>query len=436
MKRDEILKILIDWNFWVKEQETGIERKFYKEKLLEFLDTDFIISVIGVRRSGKSTIIKQIAKEISEKYGKENVLIVNFEDRRFVKLDASVLDEIFKVYLEEIRPTQRPIIFLDEIQKVKDWEGWVRTMHELKKAKIVISGSTSQLTKGKLATLLTGRHLDVEVYPLSFKEFLQFKNLELKSRLEILEKESNIKSLLKEYLEFGGFPEVVLKEKFKREILQTYFDDIITRDIVEKYNIRKIEDLKTLAKFYFSNIGSYMTYSSIKNFLGLSKETIQRFSNYIEETFTLFFVKMFDFSLKKQEKAPRKIYCVDNGLPNAIGFRISENLGKLMENMVFLELFKKFKEVYYWKEYGKAEGKEVDFVIKEGIQIKQLIQVTYASNKDEIDQREIKALEKAYELFKKDKPELLIITWDYEDILKKDNLEIKCIPLWKWLLNL
>jgi len=436
MRRDEILKILIDWNFWVKDQEIGIERKSYKAKLLELLDTDFIISVIGVRRSGKSTIIKQVAKEISEKYGKENVLIVNFEDERFVKLDVSILDEIFKVYLEEIRPTQKPIIFLDEIQKVKDWEKWVRTMHELRKAKIVISGSTSQLTKGKLATLLTGRHLDMEVFPLSFKEFLQFKNLELKSKLEILEKESDIKSLLKEYLEFGGFPEVVLKEKFKKEILQTYFDDIITRDIVEKYSIRKIEDLKALAKFYFSNIGSYITYSSIKNFLGLSKETIQRFSNYIEETFTIFFVKMFDFSLKKQEKTPRKIYCVDNGLPNAIGFRTSENLGKLMENLVFLELFKKFKEVYYWKEYGKAEGKEVDFVIKEGIQIKQLIQVTYASSKDEINQREIKALEKAYEIFKKDKPELLIITWDYEDVLKKDNLEIKCIPLWKWLLSI
>jgi len=439
-----ILEILLDWNFWKKEQKVGKERREYLEKIIKLLKTNMIISIIGVRRAGKSTLIRQVIKKLLEsgEYRKEETLIVNFEDERFVDFNLNLLDKIWNVYISNLNPKKEPIICLDEIHKVKGWERWVRTLHELGKAKIIISGSTSQLSKGELSTLLTGRHLDIFVFPLSFKEFLEFKEVKIEDKLDLISKRTKIINYLREYLKFGGFPEVVITEEedIKKQILQTYFEDIIKRDIVEKYKIRKVEKLKVLAKFYLTNISSPITFNSLKEFLKMSTDTIESFSYYLEEASLIFFLYLFHPSLKKQEKAPRKVYCIDNGLSNVIGFRISENIGKLMENTVAIELLRKKQdknwEIYYWREYGRSEGKEIDFLVKEGLNIKQLIQVTYSSNKDEIEQREIKSLLKAYDLFKESNPELIVITWDYEDILRIDNREIRFIPLWKWLLNI
>jgi predicted AAA+ superfamily ATPase len=440
MKREEILRILLDWNFWKKNLESGIERNEYVDKALRFLQPNMIVSLIGVRRSGKSMLMRQIAKKLMESgiANKNEILIVNFEDKRIVERDLKLIDDFFNAYMEEMRPLRKPIVFLDEITKIPQWEKWVRTMHELNKAKILISGSTSQLTKGELATLLTGRHIDIIVFPLSFNEFLQFKNIQIKDKLEALAKESEIKALLREYIRFGGFPEVVLTkdEEVKRTILLTYFDDIIEKDVVERYKIRKTEKLKMLAKFYLSNISSPTTFSSLEQFLNMNSVTIEKFSYLLEEAFLIFFAKIFHPSVKKQEKVARKVYCIDVGLSNAIGFKIEESIGKLMENVVAIELKRRnpLLEIYYWKEYGKAEGKEVDFVVRENFNVKQLIQVTYASNRNEVEKREIEALIKASDLLKCN--DLLIITWDYEDIIEISNKKIKFVPLWRWLLNL
>jgi len=313
--------------------------------------------------------------------------------KELLKEILSLSTIFFNAYMEEIRPLRKPIVFLDEVTKIPRWEKWVRTMHELNKAKILISGSTSQLTKGELATLLTGRHIDIIVFPLSFNEFLQFKNIQIKNKLEALAKESEIKALLREYIRFGGFPEVVLTkdEEVKRTILLTYFDDIIEKDVVERYKIRKTEKLKMLAKFYLSNISSPTTFSSLEQFLNMNSVTIEKFSYLLEEAFLIFFAKIFHPSVKKQEKVARKVYCIDVGLSNAIGFN-EESIGKLMENVVAIEMKRRIPllEIYYWKEYGKAEGKEVDFVVRENFIVKQLIQVTYASNRNEVKKGKLK----------------------------------------------
>jgi hypothetical protein len=436
MRKEEILEILLDWNFWRKDLYIGKEREMYLKKALKFLNTNMILSIIGIRRAGKSILMRQIAEKlIGSGTKKENILIVNFEDRRFTGFDLKLLDEVYETYEEELNP-EHVILFLDEVHRVKGWERWVRTFHELRKGKIIISGSSSRLLKSELSSLLTGRHLDICVFPLSFREFLDFKGLRLESKLDLIENKRKIVRLLREYLEFGGFPEVVLSE-VKKEILLNYSDDIITKDIVERYKVRKIDKLKTLAKFYLTNVSSYITFSSLESPLKLSSDTIEKFSQYLEEVFMVFFVKMFHPSLKNQEKAPRKVYCVDTGLCNAIGFKLTENYGRLMENLVGITLKRKSTvypnyEVYYWKEYGKTEGKEVDFVLKEGLKVKQLIQVTYASGKDEIEKREIKSLLKASKELKcKD---LLVITWDYEEEEEIKEKKIKFIPLWKWLL--
>jgi hypothetical protein len=437
MKKDEIELILLDWNFWVKRLDIGIRRKEYLEALEKLINTGFIVDVIGVRRSGKSTIIKQFADYLIQKKNVDvrDILIVNFEDPRFTELSLELLQQIYSTYLERVKQTkEKPYIFLDEVHKVKEWERFVRYLHEKKEAFLLVSGSTSQLSSKELSTLLTGRHLSLVVFPLNFKSFLEFKGIEIKNRLELLAKRIEIKRLLREYLEFGGFPEVVLKTE-KRQILQNYYNDILTRDVVDRFKIKEMDKLKALTKYYMTNISNPISFNSVKKFLNIPLRTVERFSYYLESCFLIFFVKVFSKSIKKQEKVPRKVYCIDCGIPNVVGLRFSENIGRLAENLVFLELIQEhFKnplvEVYYWKDYS---GREVDFVVKSGLEVKQLIQVCWNVEDEKTKEREVTALLKAMDEFKL--KEGLVITEDYEDKEARNEKIITYKPLWKWLLE-
>ena len=365
---------------------------------------------------------------------KNNILIVNFEDPRFVELNTKTLQQIYDVYLEFLNPQEKPYLFLDEIQEVKDWEKWVRMMHELDKAKIIISGSNAKLLSRELSTLLTGRHLDLVIFPLSFKEFLRFRNVDLSKRFEIVNKEIEIKRLLREYIKFGSFPEVVLGGE-KKQILLNYFEDILNKDIVRRFKIRKSKELVSLAKFYLGNISSLITFSSLERTLNISADTVEKFSRYLEDTFILFFLKRFSYKFREQEKSPRKVYAIDVGLVNTIGFRFSQNMGRLAENLVFLELKRKEMlvsnfEIYYWKD---VNHREVDFLIKENLKVTQLIQVCWEVNRPETKNREIRALLKAMREFNLE--EGLIITDDYEAEENIKGKKINYIPLWKWYLK-
>jgi predicted AAA+ superfamily ATPase len=439
MKEEEILDILKDWNFWLKEVDTGIQRESYIEMLEKFLEPNVVVCISGIRRSGKSFILKQLAKDLIRKGVKrEEVLIVNFDDKRINDFSIKFLDKVYDTFQKSFLPS-KSFIFLDEVHKVDGWERWVRTMNELRKAKIVVSGSTSKLLSKEYGTLLTGRHLDLTVFPLSFKEFLKFKNLEVENVLELLENRIKIRKLLDEYIKFGGFPEVVMAgdENIKVRLLESYFDDIINRDIMQRYEVRKTEELFALAKFYLTNISNLISFSSLEKKIGTSNDTIKVFSSYLEEVYLISTVKKFSTKVTDQERAPKKIYCSDTGLSNVVGFKVSENLGSLMENIVAVELMRRKEiyssnfEIFYWKDY---QQNEVDFILKRGPDIKQLIQVTYASEKDEIEWRELKALLKASDELKCDN--LLIVTWDYEDEIKIEGKNIKCTPLWRWLLEL
>lgn len=433
MDKNEIISILDDWNFWKKELQVGIMRTYYLNKLKKFLSTNQIIVITGARRSGKSFIMRQLAKSlINEKISKDEILIINFEDPRFIDLNARSLEKIYETYLEFLQPKGKPCVFLDEVQEVKDWEKWVRMMHELNKAKIIVSGSNAKLLSKELATLLTGRHLDLTVFPLSFSEYLIFNNLKIRDNLDIVHRNIEIKSLLRKYLEFGAFPQVVLTEE-KREILLNYFEDILSKDIIKRFNIRKSEKIRSLAKFYLSNISTLTTFNSTEKFLKISADTIEKFAEHFQTAYIVFFVKRFSYKVKNQEKSPRKIYTIDTGLANTTGFRFSENFGKLAENIVFLELKREQimnpdMEIFYWKD---TNHREVDFVIKE-TQMKKLIQVCWNIDTPETKNREVKALLKAMKEFKL--KEGVIITEDYEAEEKIKNKKIRFIPLWKWLL--
>jgi predicted AAA+ superfamily ATPase len=433
MEKSTLAEILEDWNFWRKELPSGIERKAYLEQCLKSLESNVIITIIGVRRAGKSYILRQLAKRlIKENIERERILIVNFEDERF-EYYPTLLQEIYEFYLETLNPKGKPYILLDEVHNVPNWERWVRTIHELEKAKIIISGSTSKLSSNELATLLTGRHLDIHVFPLSFKEFLKFRNIEVKNVIDMAAKKVEIKRFLKEYMEFGGFPEVVLSSEKKR-LLLTYFDDIITRDVEKRYKVRKTIELRSLAKFYLTNVSNPITFTKLEKTLGLSEDTIAKFTEFLEEAQLIFLVKAFSFKVREQEKKARKVYSVDVGLSNAVGFRFSENLGKITENLVAIELKKKKEidpsvEIYYWKD---QYGREVDFVIKSGKKVDSLIQVCWEL-KSEVKEKKIKSLLKASEELKT--KNLLVITEDYEKEEKINGKKIKFIPLWKWLLR-
>lgn len=429
MQKERIIEILSDWNFWKKPRKTGIPRRTYVKRMRELERTGQIISLVGVRRSGKSTLISQFIKHLTEKkLSAKNTLYINFEEPRFSKdLSLGLLQDAYEAYLEIIEPKGRPYLFLDEVQNIPAWEKFVRALHERDEATIFVSGSSSKLLSAEFGTVLTGRHLGLTVYPLSFGEFLFFNGLGIKDKASLLSNKLKIKRLLRKYLEFGGFPKVVILNKEKKELLTTYFDDVISRDVVERHKIRKIAKLRTLATYYLTNISSPISFNRIKKFIGLSIDTVERFSYFLSYACLIFFIKKFSYSLKEQEVNPRKVYCIDSGLRNAISFRFSQDMGKLYENTVFLELKRRGKEIYYWKNKG-----ECDFLVTEGTKIKKAIQVCYNIG-GEVKEREVRGLLEVLKKFKL--REGTVVTEDYESREKVKRKTIAFIPLWKWLLE-
>ena len=427
MNNETIIEILSAWNFWRRDQETGIIRNTYLNKLDRLAKTDQIVAITGVRRSGKSTLMKQfIKKKISSGINSALFLYVNFEEPKFSgSLSSEFLQQIYEAYFEIIKPDEKPWLFLDEVQNVPNWERFVRGLHEKKEANIFISGSTAKLLGKELGTLLTGRWVEMKTYPLDFREFLLFKQMKIENKMDMLSNKVRIKQLLREYLEFGGFPLVALKEE-KEEILRRYFDDIVERDIALRYNIRKTEKLKALARYFLTNFSSHISYRKIAKFIGLSLDSIERYSSFMAEGYLLFFVQKFSYSLKEQEVNPRVVYGIDSGLINITGFRFSENLGKLYENAVFLSLLEGGKEIYYHKNRG-----ECDFLIKEGQKVVRAIQVSYQIKENR--EREVNGLLEAMNAFQLNAG--LIITEDMEEEERIDGREIVYMPLWKWLIN-
>jgi len=433
MQKNQILEILLDWNFWAKEVDTGITREEYLDTLISLITkTNQIICIAGIRRSGKSTLIKQIARQLIDQQNADT-LIVNFEDERFQQRDLELLIDTYNTYLGKVKPKGKPFIFLDEIQNIPEWERFARGVHERTGTKIIVSGSSSKLLSAELATLLTGRHIMFFIYPLSFKEFLKFKNIAIVNEIEILAHRTKIKQMLDEYKEYGGFPEVVQSHD-KQRILLGYFETMIVRDVIERFNIREREKIRTIAKFYLTNISSPISFNKISGFLNIPLTTVERFSGHLETANVVFFLKKFSFSFKEQEKAQRKIYSADVGLSNTIGFRFSENPGKIMENIAAVELkrrqsFNPQIEIYYWKDY---QQREVDFVVKKGLDVVQLIQICYDITSIGTKERETKSLIRAMKEFKL--TEGLIITDDFESEEEIKGFKIKYVPMWKWLL--
>ena len=420
-----------EWNPWWEDRESirGLEGKPRPkyEMLINSVKIREVTIITGVRRSGKSTLMYQIiANLLTGGANPEQILFVNLEDK---KLTTETLEDIYKSYRQNINSDKNAYIFLDEIHKKLGWESWIRKKYDLRtRDKFIISGSCSYLLKREYSTLLTGRNLAFEVFPLDFEEFLLFQNLKInKNNIKkgvILEKTKFLAlKYFKEYLGIGGFPEVLLKqENYKKKLLEQYFDDILYKDIIDRYNLNS-QKTRDFALFLMTNFTGLISLRNLRNSLGISYDTVKDYLSYFREAFLFFVIDHFSYSFKEQKTLPSKIYCIDNGLRNAVSFKFSKDEGKLAENLVLIELKRREKNIYYWKNRN-----EVDFVIKNNNQTLVAMNVTYS---DEIDEREIRGLKEFKTEFKSKITELVILTKD----MKKEEGGIKFIPLWKWLLE-
>ncbi|MBS3075451.1 ATP-binding protein [Candidatus Pacearchaeota archaeon] len=420
----------MDFKSIIKEQREELEKIEKEEKIIErtglnkskeSLKYPNILAILGIRRCGKSIFSYLLAKPHKFAY-------INFDDERLAGLKSDDLNKILESFYELYEDID--YIILDEIQNVDNWELFVNRLRRTKK--IILTGSNSKLLSGELSTHLTGRYLDIILFPFSFKEFLKLKEVK-ENKVYTTQEKAEIMKTLQEYLEIGGFPEAY---KFGKGMISKIYEDILTKDILLRHNISKKEEIKKLAKYLITNSSGEITYSKLARIFNIKHvSTISNWISYLENAFLIFRLERFDFKLKQQFIAPKKVYCIDSGLMNSIGFKFSENKGKVIENEVALELQRRKAkensfEVYYWKDY---QQNEVDFVIKKDKKIESLIQVSYINSKEEIREREINALLKSSkDLMCKN---LIVITWDYETEEKFDGENIKFVPLWKWLLE-
>lgn len=389
-------------------------------------DVKKAVPVVGFRRSGKTYLLFDFVK----KQGKEACIYINFEDERIPE-DKQVLTDLTEV-IRELTRDKKLILLLDEIQNIPSWSKWIRRMLDTTNYFIFLSGSSSKLSSKEIPTELRGRSITVELYPLSFKEFLGFKG----QNIELIP-EGKILSFLREYLEFGGFPEVVLTETGKKYLLiEEYYQTFLTRDIFERYNLRQKQAMRDIIRLLLNS--TYFTIGKITNTLKSSgykigKGTVSEYINYLKESLFIYPLEIFSPKVKSQIQHPKKPYIIDNFFIFRFSTRFSHNLGRLMENCVAMELFRRkantpLMEVYYWKDYTQ---KEVDFVVKKKDTL-ELIQVTYASSRQDIEERETQSLIKAGKELKT--KNLLIITYDFQDEERINDYTIRYLPLWKWLL--
>ena len=415
----EIFKILIN-DFFER------ELKVIKRDIDIPINSNKIISLVGVRRSGKTYILYQLINQLREVVDRKNIIYINFEDDRLDGIEATNLNDLIDAYFE-MYPKKRKekiYLFFDEIQEVRGWEKFIRRIYDSLNVQIFITGSSAKMLSKEVASSIRGRSITYEIFPLSFKEYLNFKNIDI--NLYSSSSISFIKNAFNSYLKEGGFPEIALEENndIKLRILRDYVDLIIYRDVIERYNIKNLSLLKFLIRYFFSNPATLVSFNKLYNELKtlgykLTKDTLFEYFSYLNDAYVLFLMPIFRNSIKEEMRNPKKSFIIDNGFNYIFKTSVSEEYSKLYENLVFLHLRRKFKEIYYLK-----EKQEVDFYLPE---IETIINVSFSIKEVKTFNREINSLK---EFLKKNKKAILIIKDEEKEI---DG--IKIMPLWKFLLK-
>ncbi|MDI6902317.1 MAG: ATP-binding protein [Methanocellales archaeon] len=397
-----------------------------------------IVVITGFRRVGKTYLLFQLLNKLLSDKDKEQAVYINFDDERIPERTE---------FLTELLPTIKrtfskapELIFLDEVQNIPNWSRWLRRIYDNENLEIFITGSSSKVSSREIPTELRGRCLEVKVFPLSFGEFFRFKNTDIDLKVVRYSESERTKltRMLDEYLRYGGMPEVVLATEDKKfEILQQYYGTVVRRDIIERFRVKNEEGLKAMVRLLLNSTQYSISrvYDTLKSLnYEIGKTTLLKYLNYVESSYFIHSLPIFSPKVKDQLQYARKVYFIDNGFINTLSTRFSKNIGRVYENIVAIELLRRYSkkdvELYYWKD---RRGKEVDFVVKDGIKIRQLIQVCYDVEYYDTRKREINALLRASEELRC--KSLLIITGDYEGTEEFRNKRINFIPLWKWLLR-
>lgn len=417
MNKDRLKEIMLDQKDAFNNTKHLIRRNIPLEK---YIKTSQIVIISGIRRCGKSSLLRLIREEM--KLEAPDFCYFNFDDERILA-EVSILEELFNLHIELYG--KEPMLFFDEIQNVGNWEKFINRKYE-QGVKIFVTGSNAKLLSSEISTSLTGRNKLIELFTFSFSECLLFQGrkydidrLTSKSRA-LLQKDFNT------YMQTGGFP-LVVKEN-DTELVNGYFQDILYRDIISRYRLTQVNEIKQIGLYFASNIGKLFSYSTLQSISGVkSLSSIKDYLSYYEHSYLFSYLKKFDYSVKKQIMNSKKVYTADHAFAVRLGFNFSENKGRILENIVYTELLRRDCEVYYY-----SGNNECDFLIKKGLTIVNAIQVV-----DQLDrtnyEREYRGLQEAMQTYRI--PQGMLITNSIEKSVIPEYEGIEIVSVWKWLLE-
>jgi predicted AAA+ superfamily ATPase len=445
MDKDVLNNLLTRWNPHFADLAKGkwggtVKREKYLERLKPLMDIPHVVILSGVRRAGKSTLMQQTMEYLIKQKGVPaiNVVYIFLEDilvQQYLSLGWELLDALYNQYLEKYNPEGKVYLFLDEIQGVKDFNRWAASRYERKEPiKFIFSGSRKALLESESATVLTGRNVLVNVYPLNFYEYLLIKNIPIEGGDSVqalrdanLDTQHSILHHVNKYLYEGGYPEIVLAqaEEAKRAIAGSYYNDIVARDVLRPNSVRNAHEVELLGLQIMNEFTKTHTYSSLGRPQKLSVDTVKNYLDYFAKAHVFFESTYFSYKTKETQdiQRPRKIYVVDNGLRNFNTPQLRPDLGQCAENTAYMELQKNNVAVHYWK--GK---KEIDFVTMNPDL--SFLNVSYT---DALHPREVDSMVEGLKEFDEDKG--IILTKNYADTKEVDGKIIECIPLWAWLIS-
>lgn len=422
MDKQLLEEIIIEQKQQLSEIEPGISRTVFVE-LERYIDLPHVVVISGMRRTGKSTLLAQII----QKHYHGNVFYFNFEDERLLDFDYHDFNLLFELFVQLYG--QGKVFCFDEIQRVEKWDRFVRRMQD-RGYKFYITGSNASLLSKELGSALTGRNVIIELYPFSFAEFLLWEGVAYsQDDFKQAVKRGELKYLFQRYLQYGGMPEYL---KFKeKQLLKNVYDDILYRDIIARYQIQAVKALRELGLYLMSNITTQIGSSKLKNMLSLgSVNTVKNYCEYLENSYIIFFLSRYSPSVKQQTLSHKKVYCIDNGLSEAVAFEFSKNKGHYLENCVFMQLKRQNEDFYF---YITKDNLEVDFVIREGLTIKTMIQVAWHIDDEKTYERELRALVTAMQ--EQNCQNGMILTYDDSRQIERDSLKISVMPVYQWILT-
>lgn len=418
MDREKIKKVIADQREY--QSPSNFFDRSQSEVIRQYAADPNVLIISGIRRCGKSTIMRLLQQELPE-----SDYFFNFDDERLIQFHVDDFQTLLEVFIELYG--KQSTFYFDEIQNIEGWERFIRRLFE-QGNKIFITGSNANLLSKELGTHLTGRNIQLEVYPLSFKEIVYHEKPELLNKKNYSTVDiGTALNLYSTYMKHGGIPEYFKSRK--EEYLKNLYEGILYRDIIVRHNISHEGPLKELVLYFASNIGKEFSYTNLSEYLGLgSPHTVSKYCGFLEDCYLCFFLSRYSHSLQKQIQYNKKCYMIDPAIIRLVGFRASEDRGRLHENIVFLDLKMRGKEIFFHK-----DQKECDFIIRQGNQIVEAIQVTTHLSDPKVRKRELDGLLEAMKTYKLDCG--LILTENEEEMIEIEDYKIRVTPIWKWLLD-